>query len=260
MTAAQQARCLLAPQAGSLCYRLTETPCKKRFQTAMKFLCAFLLSACAAFRISAAEKTVEERVREFGPAVRERLAPLFQAASIPFPPPAVTLIGLKEERLLQVYAQDAEGGFRCIRDYPVLAASGHLGPKLREGDQQVPEGIYRLEALNPNSRFHLALRLDYPNQWDRAHAQAEGRARLGGLIMIHGKERSIGCLAMGDPAIEDLFVLAALTGLEKVRVVLAPRDFRTQELPVSSANEPKWLSDLYLRIKAELAKYPAPFF
>ncbi len=71
---------------------------------------------------------------------------------------------LKQERRVELYAQNsvAESSWRFIRSYPILAASGHLGPKLREGDWQVPEGIYAVESLNPNSHYHLALHVDYP--------------------------------------------------------------------------------------------------
>ena len=68
--------------------------------------------------------------------------------------------------------------------YPIRAASGALGPKLREGDRQVPEGVYDIESLNPNSRFHVALRVGYPNAFDRQMAGREGRTALGGDIMI----------------------------------------------------------------------------
>ncbi|MFN2508264.1 MAG: hypothetical protein ABR589_05780, partial [Chthoniobacterales bacterium] len=99
------------------------------------------------------------------------------------------------------------------------------------------EGIYRVEGLNPNSRFHLSLRLDYPNGFDRARALAEGRTKLGGQIMIHGDIVSKGCFAMGDPASEDLFVLAALTGIANVRVILTPVDFRKTAEPPLLPNE-----------------------
>jgi murein L,D-transpeptidase YafK len=113
-----------------------------------------------------------------------------------------TLIGLKAEKRLELWAPDAAGRPRLIKTYPILAASGGAGPKLREGDRQVPEGLYAIESLNPNSRFHLSLRIDYPNAADRRRAQAEARTGLGGDIMIHGSNVSIGCLAMGDPAAE----------------------------------------------------------
>ena len=202
-------------------------------------------------------KTVEDRVNEFGAVVRERLEPKFRAAGVPYPPRRVTFIGLKDERLLAVYAAGADQPFKFICSYPVLAASGLPGPKLREGDRQVPEGIYRVPELNPNSLFHLSIRLDYPNEFDRARGAEDGRAKLGGDIMIHGDARSRGCLAMGDPAAEDLFILAALTGIENITVILAPTDFRTRPA-VPPDGAPPWASELYANIARELGSYARP--
>jgi hypothetical protein len=203
----------------------------------------------------AVEKTVADRVAQFGESVDKRLAPFFAAASVPYPPAKVTLIGLKHERELQLYAAGTTGDYQFIRSYPILAASGHLGPKLREGDLQVPEGLYRIESLNPNSRFHLSLRVNYPNASDRARAKEEGRENLGGDIMIHGNAVSIGCLAMGDPAAEELFVLAARTGLRNISVILSPVDFREGRNVKLGADSPPWLGPLYDSIKNELIPY-----
>ena len=222
----------------------------------MKLLVAFLISLIAAARGTAAPKTVEERVEEFGERVRTRLAPQFEAAGVSYPPDRLTLVGIKDERVLEVYAAGSDGSFRFVCSYPVLGASGLPGPKLREGDRQVPEGIYRVPELNPNSDFHLSLRLDYPNEFDRARAAAENRTNLGGDIMIHGDSRSRGCLAMGDPAAEDLFVLAALTGIENITVILTPVDFREGRSPALADGAPSWTGELYERIERELARYP----
>jgi len=222
----------------------------------MKLFCNVAIWMTALLHSHAASKTIEDRVAEYGEVVRTRLAPQFHAAGVPYPPNHVTLIGLKSERRLEVFAAGAEGHFRFICAYPVLAASGLPGPKLRMGDKQVPEGLYRVQALNPNSRFHLSLRLDYPNDFDRARASAEGRANLGGDIMIHGAAVSKGCFAMGDPAAEDLFVLAALTGIENVTVVIAPLDYRTRPVPDPAMGSPAWLKELYEQIRRELTRYP----
>ena len=203
-------------------------------------------------------KTVEDRIAEFGEIVRARLEPKFQAAGVPYPPRQLTLIGLKQERLLEVHAAGADGEFRYVCSYPILAASGRLGPKLREGDRQVPEGIYRVPELNPNSLFHLSIRLGYPNEFDLARAAEDGRSEPGTDIMIHGDERSRGCLAMGDPAAEDLFVLAALTGIENIRVILAPVDWRSGAIATLPADVPKWTADLHEQIKRELSRFPKP--
>jgi hypothetical protein len=221
----------------------------------MKTMMPFLILAVLTTGANAREKTVDDRVSQFGASVQERLAPLFAAEGVPYPPSKVTLIGLKEERTLQLYAAGTDGKYRLIRAYPILAASGKSGPKLREGDLQVPEGLYRIESLNPNSRFHLSLRINYPNEADRAQAKAEGRKNLGGDIMIHGNAVSIGCLAMGDTAAEELFVLAARTGLRNIQVILSPFDFRVRQIPRPKPGEPEWIGDLYATIKTELGRY-----
>jgi len=200
--------------------------------------------------------TVADRLEQFGPQSRDRLRPFFEAKGVPCPPGKVVLVGMKTEKMLEIYASDGSGEFKFIRSYPVLAASGKTGPKLREGDLQVPEGLYNVESLNPNSRFHLALRLDYPNSFDRQQARSDGRSNLGSNIMIHGASVSIGCLAMGDEAIEDIFVLAADTGIGNVSVILAPVDFRVAGSAVDEEDLPPWIDTLYDGIRLELEQLP----
>jgi hypothetical protein len=86
----------------------------------------------------------------------------------------------------------------------------------------------------------------------------DGRPNLGSDIMIHGKNCSIGCLAMGDKAAEDLFVLAAQTGMENVTIILSPVDFRVRDLPSDMPAMPAWTQDLYETIRQELKKYERP--
>ena len=88
-----------------------------------------------------------------------------------------------------------------------------------------------------------------------ALAEREQRDTLGGAIMIHGRAASVGCLAMGDPASEELFTLAAAVGIEHVKVILAPVDFRRQPRP-EVANAPAWLDDLYGQIDEALKPFP----
>jgi hypothetical protein len=209
-------------------------------------------------RRSRLEEAIAGRLAEHGEAARARLLPCFERAGVPYPPARVVLLGLKRERLLEVYAAGPGGPLRRVMRCPVLGASGGPGPKLREGDGQVPEGLYHIESLNPWSRHHLSLRVSDPNQFDREQARREGRRDLGGDIMIHGGSASAGCLAVGDPAAEDLFVLAAETGLERLEVVLSPLDFRrggpgAEEL----RGVPPWTPALYEAVRAELAKLPA---
>lgn len=115
---------------------------------------------------------------------------------------------VKDEKLLELWLRKG-AAYELFHAYPVQAASGHAGPKLAEGDMQVPEGFYAVsrDTMKPDSAFHLAFNIGYPNAYDRAHG------RTGSFIMVHGNALSVGCLAMGDPAIEEIYTLcnAALT-------------------------------------------------
>ncbi len=204
------------------------------------------------------KKTVADRVKQFGETARERPGPDFNRIGVPYPPKRMILIGLKVEQLLEAWVAGEEGEWKYLKACPIRGMSGTLGPKLREGDMQVPEGLYRIESLNPNSLYHLALRVNYPNPYDRKKGQEDGRTELGSDIMIHGKDCSIGCLAMGDETAEDLFVLAAETGIDNISVILSPVDFRIRNLPDSMPAAPAWTSDLYESITKELMKLKQP--
>jgi hypothetical protein len=243
-----------------------------------------------------ASKSVDDRVEQFGPAVRARLMPAFDAAGVGFPPRRVLLVAFKREMRLEMYASgsgaaepdgvepeaadanaadpdvaepdvadpDVVGskargsdGLRHVKSWRVLGASGDVGPKLREGDRQVPEGVYAIESLNPMSRFHLALRVAYPNDFDRARGAEDGRTELGSDIMVHGSDVSVGCLAMGDEAAEELFVVAALVGVENVSILITPCDLRVEPDAKPPADTPPWTAALWAEIGASLRLLPA---
>ena len=202
------------------------------------------------------EQTEAGAAGELAPKVGPGLAALFAEKGCKYPPERLTFVALKAEKRLEVWAPGPDGQARLVKEYPVLAASGRAGPKLREGDRQVPEGVYRVVGLNPQSQFHLSIKLDYPNEFDREMARREGRDRLGGDIFIHGEAVSIGCLAMGDPAIEELFLLVSETGQARVRVIIAPSDFRRAGArPAPPPGAPEWAGTLYEQIDRELAGY-----
>lgn len=215
-------------------------------------------AAVSIIQIVRGKKSVAERVAEFGDAVHGRLAARFKELGVSYPPRQIILVGLKQEKLLEVWVAGEGGQYEYLGSYPILGASGNLGPKLAEGDGQVPEGIYRIESLNPNSLYHLALRVDYPNRFDTMKGAVDGRTDLGSDIMIHGKSASIGCLAMGDQAAEDLFVMAADSGIDNIRVILSPVDLRVQDLPRSMPKVPPWTPELYADIRSELMKLAGP--
>ena len=214
-----------------------------------------LMISCSVIVGCAQAATIAERVAKYEAAVHQRLSPLFKAQAIPYPPSKITLIVLKEEKKLELHVPGTNAQYRLIKTYPILAASGTAGPKLKEGDLQVPEGFYEIEALNPNSRYHLSLRVNYPNAEDKKHAKEEERTNLGGDIMIHGKALSIGCIAIGDPASEELFILAAKTGIKNIQLLISPIDFRVRPLKDVQQKKPTWIKPLYERLKAEMDKY-----
>jgi murein L,D-transpeptidase YafK len=168
----------------------------------------------------------------------------FEQVGITFPPAQITLLATKNTRTLEVWAANEHGPFKYVHRYRILGASGDLGPKLNQGDRQVPEGIYQIEALNPNSAYHLSLRLNYPNAFDRKMAEQDGRQNPGFGIFIHGSHVSKGCLAIGNPAIEELFVTAFAMGRRFIEVVIAPKDPR--RVPIKAQPDmPAWTQALY---------------
>ena len=158
------------------------------------------------------------------------------------------ILVFKNERMVELHAP----GWKAPRKYPMTAFSGTLGPKLREGDGQIPEGVYRIEYLNPNSSYYLSLKVSYPNASDRARAKKDGRANLGGDIMIHGKAVTIGCVPVGDDAIEDIFYLASAVGIKNVSVVIAPYDMRKGRKREMECSPLAWYPDLCKEIETAL--------
>ena len=205
-------------------------------------------------RANAPRRTVDQTLTSLSGTAEVRIRTRFARAGADYPPEGVALLAFKQEGRVELWASD-RGRRHLIESYQLLDDSGTLGPKLREGDEQIPEGIYRVTWLHPNSDYHLSMKLDYPNADDRARAKEDGRTRLGGDIFIHGGDVSIGCLAIGDPAIEELFVLAARVGIERVKVVVAPWDLRTRPAPSIAGKSLPWLPELYARLGRELAVY-----
>ncbi len=109
----------------------------------------------------------------------------------------------KTESELEVWKQDRSGRYALLKTYPICKWSGDLGPKVKEGDRQAPEGFYDITPaqMNPNSQFYLAFNLGYPNAFDRAHD------RTGAHLMVHGDCSSRGCYAMSDEQITEIFAL-----------------------------------------------------
>ncbi|RAI39323.1 L,D-transpeptidase family protein [Rhodoplanes roseus] len=109
----------------------------------------------------------------------------------------------KEEAELEVWKQDSAGQYALLKTYPICRWSGELGPKVKQGDRQAPEGFYTITPgqMNPNSSYYLAFNLGFPNAYDRANE------RSGQFLMIHGDCSSAGCYAMTDEQISEIYAL-----------------------------------------------------
>ncbi len=143
----------------------------------------------------------------------------------------------KEERVLELWVERGDA-FALFRSYEICNYSGSLGPKLKEGDRQSPEGFYYVgaSAMNPNSRYHLSFNLGFPNPYDRA------RDRTGSFLMVHGDCLSIGCYAMTDAGIEEIYVIAEAAleaGQPFFRVHAFP--FRMTEARLAAEAGSEWL-------------------
>ncbi len=150
----------------------------------------------------------------------------------------------KLEKELELWAKK-ELTYVLLKTYPICRYSGKLGPKQRSGDKQAPEGIYVLtkKSLHPNSRYHLALNIQYPNRYDRRHK------RTGSNIMIHGRCSSTGCFAMGDSQIEEIYKIVKETfdkGKKFIYVAIYP--FRLNKKNLTLYKNTYWY-DFWLNLK-----------
>ena len=148
---------------------------------------------------------------------------------------------IKEESELEIWKQRDDGRFHHFKSYPVCNWSGDLGPKVKEGDKQAPEGFYTVSPtqLNPNSQFHLAFNMGFPNAYDKAHG------RTGAHLMVHGDCRSAGCYAMTDALIEEIYAIARESfkgGQEKIEVHAYPFRMTPQNMTRHAKNQwmPFW--------------------
>jgi murein L,D-transpeptidase YafK len=127
----------------------------------------------------------------------------FQKASLTLGS-AIFIRIFKESHELEIWVKGNDETFKLLKTYPIACFSGTLGPKRREGDRQAPEGFYTVSParMNPNSSFHLAFDIGYPNRYDQVHK------RTGSAIMVHGGTVSVGCFAMTDSSIEEIYTIA----------------------------------------------------
>jgi len=197
-----------------------------------------------------------EKIREIMKIMEEKrsIAVSLEKMGVDNPPKRCDILAFKNERELEVWAGD-DSSFKYIKSYKFTAYCGKLGPKLREGDLQIPEGEYKILYLNPESKYHLSMCINYPNEFDLAMAARDGRENPGSDICIHGKNVTIGCIPIGDEAIEELYDLVSVIGPDSVNVLIFPNDARSESAFISCPDCPDWTDSLYSKLKSRLDNY-----
>ena len=137
----------------------------------------------------------------------------------------------KKEKQLEVWTKEKnKTKYDLLITYDFCTTSGRLGPKRREGDLQIPEGVYHINHFNPQSNFHLSLGIDYPNASDKILSDKQ---KPGGEIYIHGNCVTIGCIPITDEKIKELYILAVEArnnGQEKIPVHIFPCRMDDEEM------------------------------
>jgi murein L,D-transpeptidase YafK len=160
---------------------------------------ALLLGAALAALAACTESTIPKDIRP----VSAKLVGEMAANGMTETSPIFVRI-FKEESALEVWKQRADGKYALLKTYEICRWSGVLGPKIKEGDRQAPEGFYTVTPgqMNPNSSYYLSFNIGFPNAYDRAHG------RTGSHLMVHGACSSAGCYSMTDEAAGEIFALA----------------------------------------------------
>lgn len=173
-------------------------------------------------RVAGARKNCEQKLRT-------RCGEL----GISYPPRELYVRAFKLQQVLEVWGSGGKGPLQLLATYAFTANSGGPGPKRREGDGQIPEGLYLVERMNPQSSYHLSLGINYPNASDLVRSD---KKRPGFDIFIHGGDQSVGCIALGDAAIEEVYLLAHDTWKEHAAAV------RVDIFPARFDDSPEWLA------------------
>ncbi len=144
-----------------------------------------------------------ERVRTAKEQAERRIRKMFRDSGLSETPKYIYWRAFKLEDELELWASDSSSKpYKLMKKYHICRGSGDLGPKRRMGDLQVPEGLYYIEKYNPNSNFHLSMKISYPNECDLFFADKQNP---GNEIYVHGSCESIGCLPMTDSVINEIY-------------------------------------------------------
>jgi murein L,D-transpeptidase YafK len=205
----------------------------------------FLIAAVAAVALSGCSQVVPPHLKPIPAEAKALLAQKGMREDAP-----IMIRIFKEETELEVWKAKDDGRFHHFKTYPICAFSGGLGPKIKQGDKQSPEGFYKVSAkqMNPNSSYHLSFNLGYPNAFDKSHK------RTGKFLMVHGDCKSAGCYAMTDALIEEIYALAreAFTGGQEAFDVHAfpfRMSIENMRRHVRDKNYAFWRNNLYAGYK-----------
>jgi murein L,D-transpeptidase YafK len=179
------------------------------YKKLIPLITATVLSA-SAFSQMAFEESPKRYLKAASPfaKVEDSLKAEFKEKGLDWPAKYMYVRAFKAERQLEVWVKgDYTEAFQLFKVYKVCATSGTFGPKRKEGDKQIPEGFYYINEFNPNSNYHLALGLNYPNASDVILSDHQ---KPGGDIYIHGNCVTIGCLPITDSLIEQVYYMASV--------------------------------------------------
>jgi murein L,D-transpeptidase YafK len=169
------------------------------------FFCVFIATSTSSI-CNAQPLSVNYKVASLSDKLEDTLRSQFAAKKIKWPLKAMYLRSFKYDKQIEVWVKDdLSQPYKLFKTYKVCMQSGRMGPKRMEGDYQVPEGFYHINEFNPNSNYHLALGINYPNASDRILSDA---AKPGTAIYIHGNCVSVGCIPVTDTYIEEIYLLA----------------------------------------------------
>lgn len=179
------------------------------FEFMKSILVAFFL-LCGVWQLNAQSLASGQRINQkVVNAIRQKedsLKKQFASMGIAWPVKQIYVRSFKYDSQLEVWVRSQKNeAFKLFRTYKVCALSGALGPKRIEGDYQVPEGFYYINEFKPNSAYHMALGLNYPNASDLLLSDS---TKPGNDIYIHGSCVTVGCIPIRDTQIEELYLLA----------------------------------------------------
>jgi murein L,D-transpeptidase YafK len=167
-----------------------------------RVLAACLVASAGALLAGCEDQLDSGSARSLRPISQKTLAQMDALGTSPSSPTLIRTY--KKEAEFEIWKMKSDGQYALLKTYPMCRWSGQLGPKLREGDRQVPEGFYTITPgqMNPNSAYYLSFNVGYPNAFDRAWD------RTGGTIMVHGICSSAGCYSMTDEQIAEIYAIA----------------------------------------------------